>query len=135
MRHYNRIARNNSSSLPALSLDNARSVVEAYQKGPLAASNSTIASFDYAKEAFQSWFDDLSHGLANLVTFYNPSCVVLGGGMSKVEELLQELPLIGRECLRAEVDKLTLPATRGACTIFTSSLGDDAAAFGAALLI
>tara|TARA_A100001035_G_scaffold242316_1_gene208740 strand:- start:191 stop:493 length:303 start_codon:yes stop_codon:yes gene_type:complete len=87
------------------------------------------------KSAFRDWLADLSTGLANLITFYNPSCIVLGGGMSKVPELLEELPEINRERLQAEVDKLTLPATRGKCIILTSSLGDDAGAMGAALIV
>lgn len=132
VRHYNHIIPNNSASWHALSLDDARSVVDAFQdESPVEKPTSR----DLAKKAFQNWLGDLSNGLANLITFYNPSCIVLGGGMSKFEDLLQELPQLGRDSLQAEVDKLTLPATRGRCAILTSSLGDDAGAVGAALLI
>ena len=126
VRHYRRLYERNYDKLPIphLPLDDARTVMEKFRKGDAVG-----------KSAFRDWLADLSTGLANLITFYNPSCIVLGGGMSKVPELLEELPEINRERLQAEVDKLTLPATRGKCIILTSSLGDDAGAMGAALIV
>ena len=66
-------------------------------------------------------------GLANLVTFYNPSLIILGGGLARTPELY--------EGLTAAVDASTLPATRGLCTITQSALDSDSAAIGAALLV
>lgn len=55
-----------------ISLDDARSVVVRMRSGEAAA----VAAF----EAYRA---DLATGLANLVTFYNPSLIILGGGLSR----------------------------------------------------
>jgi fructokinase len=80
-----------------------------------------------AKAAWTAYRADLAAGLANLVTFYNPSVIVLGGGLSSTPELY--------EGIEAAVDASTLPATRGKCRIVRSSLGPDCAAIGAAWLV
>jgi predicted NBD/HSP70 family sugar kinase len=36
------------------------------------------------RESFSRYKDDLSTGLANLVTFYNPDTIAIGGGLSQV---------------------------------------------------
>ena len=76
--------------------------------------------------AFAAYKADLATGLANLVTFYNPSLIVLGGGLSQTDELYAGL--------EDAVDGATLPATRGKCKIVRSALGGDCAAMGAAWL-
>ena len=98
-----------------ISLDDARAVVQRMRDG-----DST------AKAAFAAYRADLATGLANLVTFYNPSLLVLGGGLSATPELY--------EGLEKAVDGSTLPATRGMCKIVRSALGPDGAAMGAAWL-
>ena len=40
-----------------------------------------------ATRAFAAYRTDLATGLANLVTFYNPSLIVLGGGLSRTAEI------------------------------------------------
>ena len=79
-----------------------------------------------AETAFRDFRRDLATGLANLVTFYNPDTISLGGGLSLAEEVF--------EGLQEEVDRLTLPATRGRVKIVPASLRTDAGAIGAALL-
>ena len=96
--------------------------------------------------AFARFKDDLSTGLANLVTFYNPGnyiqfvvntsialallsstdVIALGGGLSQAKEVF--------EGLEALVDAKTLPATRGKVKILPAALSVDAGAIGAALL-
>ena len=44
-----------------------------------------------ALSAWAAYKADLATGLANLVTFYNPSLVVLGGGLAKTPELYDGL--------------------------------------------
>ena len=63
-----------------ISLDDARSVVERMRGGD-----------GTALSAWASYKADLATGLANLVTFYNPSLVVLGGGLAKTPELYDGL--------------------------------------------
>ena len=136
VRHYNRSSLGKSDTQkekPKVSLDDARSVMMALRAGESAAVT-----------AFASWKQDLAHGLANLITFYNPSCIVLGGGIGKAGEVFQApAPILAQEegeeghsvTLQQLVDSLTLPATRGKCEIMSSLLGDDAGAIGAAQLI
>ena len=80
-----------------------------------------------ATRAFAAYRADLATGLANLVTFYNPSLIVLGGGLSRTAEIY--------DGLEAAVDQSTLPATRGRCAVVQSALGFDCAAMGAAWLV
>jgi predicted NBD/HSP70 family sugar kinase len=42
---------------------------------------------ELAKAAFDVYLDDLSTGLANLITFYNPDTIALGGGLAQAPEL------------------------------------------------
>jgi len=78
--------------------------------------------------AFETYADDLSSGLANLVTFYNPNVIVLGGGFGQAEELY-----VGDEIQR-RVDAKSLTATRGKVKVVRAVLGGGAGALGAALL-
>jgi len=77
-------------------------------------------------QAFNDFRDDLSTGLANLVTFYNPDTIILGGGLSQASELFDGLVEM--------VDKKTLPATRGKVKIIPAMLSTDAGAIGAAAI-
>ena len=79
-----------------------------------------------AKQAFHVYMDDLSSGLANLVTFYNPDTIALGGGLSQATEIYKDIQRL--------VDSKTLPATRGKVKIVPCLVGVDAGAIGAALL-
>ena len=76
--------------------------------------------------AFDAYIQDLSTGLANIVTFYNPDTIALGGGLAQCKELFEKLQLM--------VDEKTLPATKGSAMIVPSLLGPDAGAVGAAVL-
>ena len=78
--------------------------------------------------AWDTYADDLATGLANLVTFYNPNLIVLGGGLGQAEELYQDNDIEFR------VDAKTLPATRGKVKVVRATLGGKAGALGAALL-
>lgn len=71
------------------------------------------------------FFHQLAQGLATLINYYDPEVIVIGGGLSNVDEMYEVLPglvepLIFNNALRTRIVK--------------SALGADAGAIGAALL-
>lgn len=115
VRHFKRSLSINKAEFESTPI-NAEKVIVAMRNGNLSA-----------KQAFNSFLDDLSTGLANLVTFYNPDTIALGGGLSQAPELFTNLQRL--------VDEKTLPATRGRVKIVPSAVGVDAGAVGAAILV
>lgn len=116
LRHVAAEAKRRGDSRNALlQLPDAHSVIEAMRKGD-----------ECCSAAFARFKGDLATGLANLVTFYNPDVIGLGGGLSQAPEVLDGLQDL--------VDERTLPATRGVTSIVASSVGPDAGAIGAACL-
>jgi glucokinase len=109
VRHFERVTSSSGSA------ENAAEVLEIMRQGDVRA-----------QTAFNNYLDDLASGLANLVTFYNPSLIALGGGLSQCSELFENIQDL--------VDEKTLPATRGRVMIVPASLGPDAGAIGAACL-
>ncbi len=108
-------------SLSPISLDNAKVVVDLVKDDDPVATLSWLA-----------YLEDLSTGLANLISFYNPSVIVLGGGLGKSKELYAEWMGL---TLQQRVDAKTLPATRKVCSIVASTMGGTAGAIGAANLV
>ena len=94
---------------------NAAEVMDAYR-----------AADDAAHRALATYKEDLAHGIANLITFYNPDTIAIGGGLSLAGEVFDGLMQL--------VDSKTLPMTRGVAKILPASLGTDAGAIGAAWL-
>ncbi|MBI2851773.1 MAG: ROK family protein [Chloroflexi bacterium] len=68
----------------------------------------------------------LGIGLANLVNLLNPEMIVIGGGLSKMGELLLEPA-------RQVVRERAFPLLSRAVRILPAQLGDDAGVFGAAV--
>ena len=81
-----------------------------------------------AAQAWATYIDDLSTGLANLVTFYNPDVIALGGGLGQAPELYEG------NMMANLVDAKSLPASRGKLRIVPADLGTSSGAVGAALL-
>jgi fructokinase len=79
----------------------------------------------HAKAVFDRFIDAFGHALANVVTILDPDAIVLGGGLSKIDELYTE----GRRAVAQYVfnDELRTPILRPV-------LGDSAGVIGAALL-
>ena len=77
-----------------LNVKNAEDVLSALRSGD-----------EIAAKAYRQYMDDLSTGLANVVTFYNPSVIALGGGLAQAPEIYYRL--------QEMIDEKTLPATRG----------------------
>jgi len=69
--------------------------------------------------------DYLGAGLGSLATFYNPQCIVVGGGLIEAAPLVLE-----RATLRAH--EAALPAATRSLTIVKCGLGDDSGIIGAA---
>jgi len=69
--------------------------------------------------------DYLGAGLGSLATFYNPQCIVLGGGLIEAAPLVLE-----RATLRAH--EAALPAATRSLTIVKCGLGDNSGIIGAA---
>jgi glucokinase-like ROK family protein len=66
--------------------------------------------------------------LANLVSFFNPGLIVIGGGVSRLgHTLLAEM--------RSAIYRQSLPLATGNLPVVLSELGDDAGVVGAARLI
>jgi fructokinase len=118
-----------------------RGCVETYLSGPAvehayaAASGSSArmneivgrarAGEDAARRTLAAFLDRFGRALANVVSILDPDAIVLGGGLSNIDELYAE----GRAAVARYVfnDELRTPIVRNA-------LGDSAGVVGAALL-
>lgn len=85
-------------------------------------------SLELSSESWTTYCDDLTTGLANLVTFYNPNVIALGGGLGQAREMYEE------GTVQKQLDEKTLPATRGKAKVVRAELGNEAGMVGAALL-
>lgn len=94
-----------------------RSVVEAAAKGDPLAQSVTHEAYTY-----------LGIGIANLVNIFNPSRVILGGGVSKAGE-----PLFRR--VREVVNERALRPSAGVVEIVPAALADDSVLLGAAFSV
>ena len=110
VRHYNKL---NGS----LNINNAHDFIINLRQSP----NDSLLI-----QAFNDYRNDLSTGLANLVTFYNPDTIIIGGGLSQAPELFDGLIDL--------IDEKTLPATKGNVKILPAKLANNAGAIGAALV-
>ena len=90
-------------------------IVAAYRRGDVAA-----------KEVFLRFIDRFGRAVANLIDILDPEAIVLGGGLSNIDELYT----LGREAVARYVfnDELRTPIRR-------NQLGDSAGVIGAALLV
>jgi glucokinase len=68
----------------------------------------------------------LGVGMVNLVNIFNPAIIIVGGGLSKMGELLLKPA-------RQVVEQRALPLCAGTVRIVTAELGDDAGVLGAAI--
>lgn len=71
--------------------------------------------------------DYLGYGLGSVMNFYNPECIILGGGVIEAIDLLFE-----RAVHRARITALSEPARK--TTIIRTKLGDFSGVVGAACL-
>jgi glucokinase len=82
---------------------------------------------ELATEIITEAADYLGYGLASVMNFYNPECIILGGGVIEAIDLLFE-----RAVHRARVTALAEPARK--TKILRAKLGDYSGVVGAACL-
>jgi fructokinase len=107
-------------------------VEEQYRKltGEATAMHAIVARYREgeaaAMQVFQPFLDRFGRAVANLVDILDPDVIVLGGGLSNIDELYT----LGRDAVAGYVfnDELRTPIRRNA-------LGDSAGVIGAALLV
>ncbi|MCX8072935.1 MAG: ROK family protein [Candidatus Binatia bacterium] len=78
-----------------------------------------------ARRVLARFFENFGRALANVINILDPSCIVLGGGVSNIEELYT----LGREAVARHVFGRDF-----ATPILRHELGDSAGVIGAALL-
>jgi len=77
------------------------------------------------QQAMGIYFDQLTRALAHLINIVDPDAIVLGGGMSNIEEIYQEIPRRLADYIFSDsVETPILPALHG----------DASGVFGAAML-
>ncbi len=110
------------ASGPAVERDYRRRSGRALTMREIAAQR---ASDPHAERALDEMLEAFGCGIANVINILDPSCIVLGGGVSNMDILYTE----GVERVRRYVfnDALTTPIVKNA-------LGDSSGVFGAALL-
>jgi glucokinase len=113
----NRIKSGAESSLNELRIDSisAENVAEAARQGDKLAQEIVNKAACY-----------LGIGISNIINIFNPEMIIVGGGVSKMGEML-----LGPARKVAEQRAFTLPAQ--ATSIVSSCLGDDAGVVGAAM--
>ena len=82
-------------------------------------------SDNHAKETFERLITHFGKGLSNVVNIIDPEVIVLGGGLSNIDELYNE----GYDELKKYVFNPTFNTP-----ILRPKLGDSAGVYGAALL-
>ncbi len=76
------------------------------------------------REALEEWIGDIAAGLSGLVHLFNPEMVLIGGGVSRQEELLIRP-------LREAVLRECMPRFAEGLRIESAALGNDAGMIGA----
>jgi glucokinase len=79
-----------------------------------------------AREVISRAATYLGVGMVNLVNIFNPEMIIVGGGLSKMGELLLAPA-------REVVKQRAFPLCAGAVRIVTAELGDDSGLLGAAI--
>lgn len=82
---------------------------------------------DLVTETVTEAADYLGYGLASVMNFYNPECIILGGGVIEAIDLLYE-----HAAHRARITALSAPASK--TKIMRTKLGDFSGVVGAACL-
>ena len=90
-------------------------IVDAFRHGDVAATR-----------IFRTFIDRFGRSVANLINILDPDVIVLGGGLSNIDELYT----LGRDAVAGYMfnDEIRTPIRR-------NQLGDSAGVIGAALLV
>jgi glucokinase len=82
----------------------------------------------HALAAWHNFTRDLAIGLANIITFVNPSVIALGGGVSSAGDFMLD-------AIRDRVDELTTMVPKKTTQLVIAKLGNDAGQVGAATMV
>lgn len=67
-----------------------------------------------AQQALQLYCDQMARALATIINTFDPAAIVLGGGMSNITQLYQDVPkILPNYCFTGEIDTQILPAQHG----------------------
>jgi glucokinase len=88
-----------------------------------------MAGNELARDIFLQACQALGWALGQVVTLVAPSVIVLGGGVSLVDESLFLAPL------RKEFDRYVFPPLRGSCKIVRAGLGEEVVVHGVLALV
>jgi glucokinase len=77
-----------------------------------------------ARQLIETWIDEINLGLISLIHIFNPSCLVLGGGIMEQPRLI--------EVINQRLFPLLMPSFR-LLTVRAASLGNEAGLMGAAV--
>lgn len=81
----------------------------------------------HALAAWKNFAADLALGIANVITFVNPTVIALGGGVSSAGDFMLD-------AIRDRVDELTTMVPKGTTQLVIAKLGNDAGQVGAATM-
>ncbi|MCS2608485.1 ROK family protein [Halomonas dongshanensis] len=88
-------------------------IIEGYRQGK-----------EYEKQVVEDFLDDVSFSLANIISIIDPHLIIVGGGLSSIDIVLQQLP---------ERVSLMINRPQNMFNIQTALLGDSAGSIGAAI--
>ena len=74
------------------------------------------------KEIVDNWIDEVLYGLASLIHVFNPSLIILGGGIMEDDHILKTL--------KDRIGKHIMPSFASDLVISKASLGNDAGLWG-----
>jgi predicted NBD/HSP70 family sugar kinase len=77
------------------------------------------------KEIVDNWIDEIAYGLASLIHIFNPSLIILGGGIMENDCII--------ESLEKKVNKYIMPSFANV-VLTKAALGNDAGLWGAGFL-
>lgn len=118
--------------------------IETYLSGPgcasLASQQLDIASDSHfifnekdhnasAQQAYQDYCRRLAKSLAHVINIMDPECIVLGGGLSNVNSLYEDIPKVWQEYVFSAGSNTNIQTQ-----LLKNKLGDSSGVFGAALL-
>ncbi len=86
--------------------------------------NAVAGGDDNAKRILAEWIDEIAYGIAGFVHVFNPQLILIGGGVSRQEELFIEP-------LRKRTLELIMPDFADGLEFRATNLGNDAGMVGA----
>ena len=70
-----------------------------------------------ARRALEAWTGRLARGLASVINLLDPDVIVMGGGLSEIASLYDEVPRLWREWVFSDrIDTRLVPAMYGAAS-------------------